>query len=61
MGDAIRVLGGEVLGLGAVFGDMVEGPGAPAFANDLVLALYDGVGAAVVEDVGVVAVDGLAF
>ena len=51
----------QVLGFGAVLGEVVEGPGAPAFANDLVLALDDGVGAAVVEDVGMVAVDGLVF
>ena len=52
---------GKVLGLGTVLGQVVERPRASAFANDLVLALYDGMGPAVVEYVGMIAVDGFSL
>ena len=58
LGYPVGLLLGEVHGFGAVLGQVVKGPGAPAFANDLVFALYDGVGPAVVEDVSMIAVDG---
>ncbi len=38
MGNAVGVLGGQVLGFGAVFGEVVHGSRAPAFADDLALA-----------------------
>lgn len=59
--DTFGVLGGNVICFSAILGEMVEGPGTPTFADDLVLALHDGMSTAVVEDVGVVAIDGLAF
>ena len=61
MGDALRVLGGKVLGLCTVIFEVIEGPGTPAFADDLVLALDDGMGTAVIEDIGVVGVNGFTF
>ena len=59
IGDDLGMIVGKIDCLGPVFRQVVERPRPlPALADDLVVALHDGVGVVVVEDVGVVAVDG---